>query len=114
MLYAFHGTDGTTVVAAATSLAEFDEFYSRVVADHREADRADYTEDSQPDVITMMTDPIFSKLRKPPYVFKHLSPSQREAFSTRYALQVIGKNAVISKAEDMLEAVLDARDKANG
>lgn len=114
MLYAVHAQDGTTIVAAASTLAEYDNFYASVVSDHAGEDGAFYVSERQPDIMEMMTDPYIGKFKKPPYIFSHLSPSQREEFANRYALQVIGKNALISKAEDMLADVLDRKAKAAG
>lgn len=109
MIYGFHTPDGSTIVAAADTLAEYDAFYASAVAD-----KASYVAERQPDIMEMMTDPYYGKFKKPPYIFTHYGNEQRSQFTERFNIQVIGKNALISKAEDMLADVLDAKAKAAG
>lgn len=109
MIYAYVEGNDKLIVTAASSLAEYDEFYARAVAE-----RQDYVSESQPDIMTMLTEPSFQRLKKPPYVFEHLSPTQRDAFAQRYNINVLGPNACIDKANDMIEYALGDAESARG
>lgn len=109
MIYAYQEGDSKTIVTAAASLPEFDSFYARAVAE-----ATDFVSEGQPDFMTMLTDPVFSRLRKPPYVFEHASAEQRDAFLRRYEIEVVGPNAAVTKSEDMLADIEFARASAEG
>lgn len=108
-IYGYAEGDDILVVTAATSLAEYDDFYARAAAD-----RSDYASESQPDIMGMLLDPTFSRMKKPPYVFTHLSPLQRDEFVGKYNITLLGPNAAIDHANDMIDRALRQQESALG
>jgi hypothetical protein len=108
-IYAYADGDDILVVTAATSLAEYDDFYARAAAE-----RADYASESQPDVMGMLLDPIYSRLKKPPYVFQHLSSLQRDEFVNKHKIILLGPNAAIDHSNDMIDRALRQQESAIG
>ncbi|RYF13674.1 MAG: hypothetical protein EOO77_15170, partial [Oxalobacteraceae bacterium] len=105
MIYAYEEGNDKLIVTAASSLAEFDDFYTRAIAL-----REGFVSESQPDIMTMLTEPNYARLRRPPYVFEHLSPTQRREFADRYGINVLGPNACIAQGVlDHVERPVDAR-----
>jgi hypothetical protein len=109
MIYAYEEGNDKLIVTAASSLAEFDDFYTRAVAV-----REGYVSETQPDIMAMLTEPNYQRLKRPPYVFEHLSPTQRREFADRYGINILGPNACIDRAVDMIEYAMGDIESAKG
>lgn len=107
-IYAYEDGPTKTVVAAATTVSELDSFYDQITG----SDKTDFVAEFQPDFMLMMTDPVFSKFKKPPIVIEHSDQSQRSDFVARLGIEIVGRNTAISRHEGMLNKVTEEKAAA--
>ena len=97
----------TTIVAAADSLVEFEEFVKETDSTMVQPDALGVKSAEIADMMAMLSEENLQGFKKAPVIVEHLSQSARDKFNERFAIVVLKRNAVLDRQEDMLHAELD-------
>jgi hypothetical protein len=101
MLYAIN-KDLDIIVAAATTVSEFDEFWSKIGTSVEGARR--------PDILETMSDEFLAKFKLPPVIISCPDISTRDDLWGQYGFVESRRNALIDRHDDMMVVYREERD----
>ena len=114
MLYAIEN-ELATLVCAADSLVEFEDFVSKVDTTVVTVESLNVISADYADMMEMLTEDIYQGFQKAPLVVIHADTESQKEFQERFDISVGKRNFVIAKQVSMLEAIaLDPWHETDG